>query len=148
MLYKKVPLDEKEPLVLMKTIIRLGGESGLRGISINLKEEDAAASETASYGEGQAEATQTGGGEEAAQPPPEQSAGEVIQQPVSQEERVFPVYLEMSFEGSFPQILSFLNKLEHFERLIKVEGVLIERKKEILPYQKVSLDLTTYTFLK
>lgn len=55
--------------------------------------------------------------------------------------------LEMSFEGVYSQALDFLKRAERIERVVAVEKVEIERKKEILPCQKVTLELVAYTFL-
>lgn len=54
--------------------------------------------------------------------------------------------LEMSFEAALAQTLDFLKRAAGIERVVAVEKVEIERKKEILPCQKVTLELVAYTF--
>lgn len=150
MQYKRVPINEKEPLSLMRTLIRLGGQAGLKGISLSLKEKTAPSQSAAYQGSQVATQDTEGGSEEApAQQAAVSSEASVTESPVSsQTGALSPIYLEMDFEGSFPQVVAFLEKLAKLERIVKVDGVRIERKKEILPYQKVSLDLITYTFIR
>ncbi|TAN62309.1 hypothetical protein EPN16_01910 [bacterium] len=54
--------------------------------------------------------------------------------------------VEMSFESALSQALDFLKRAASIERVVAVEKVKIERKKEILPHQKVTLELVAYTF--
>jgi len=112
-LYNKVSLDEKQPLSLIKSLISIGGEIGLRGVTISVEEKGEARTEQASG------LPQTG---------PK------------------PLYLKMNFEGTFTQLLDFLKKLNHLERIVTVSTLEIKRSEEILPYQKASLQLITYTF--
>lgn len=149
MLYKKVPVNEKEPFSLIKTLIRLGGQAGLKNITLRLKEKSAEEGTAANQGGGAAQDQgDEGGSEEAASPETTESQGaQGEESSVSPDQSgPSPVYLEMTFEGSFPLILSFLQKLMSLERIVKIEGMSIQRRKDILPYQKVSLDLVTYTF--
>jgi Tfp pilus assembly protein PilO len=57
-----------------------------------------------------------------------------------------PLYFEMEFETTFPALLEFLKELANLERVIAVEKMDIKREKEILPNQKITLSLITYTF--
>lgn len=147
-LYKKVPVNEKEPFGLMKALIRLGGQAGLRKITLSLKEKAVVTAQEAASQAGQAadQGAETpadeAGGQQGAVSAQTDDAGVVaLPQGAST-----PIYLQMDFEGSFPQILVFLEKLMSLERIVEVEGIFIERKKETLPYQKASLDLIAYTF--
>jgi Tfp pilus assembly protein PilO len=147
MLFRRVPVNEKEPLSLIRALIRLGGKTGLRGITINLKDKTLLVQGEALQRRRGAVQPAEGASDEApaeqAAAPSEAAAQETAIAPQSGPS---PVYLQMEFEGSFPQLLSFLDKLMNLERIVKIEGMSVQRKKEILPYQKVSLDLVTYTF--
>jgi len=59
---------------------------------------------------------------------------------------LIPLYFEMSFETTFPQLLEFLKELADLERVITVEKLVIIREEGILPKQKINLSLVTYTF--
>lgn len=61
------------------------------------------------------------------------------------EKDLAPLYFEMKFETTFPQLLEFLKDLMNLERVVSVEKLIIIREKEILPNQKVTLSLVTYT---
>lgn len=54
--------------------------------------------------------------------------------------------LEMSFEAALAQALDFLKMAAKIERVVAVEKIEVARKKEILPHQKVTLELVAYTF--
>ena len=49
-----------------------------------------------------------------------------------------PVSLEMNCQGTFPELLLFLEKTAKLERVVIVEKVDIEREKELTPSQKIS----------
>lgn len=109
-LNKKVAVEEKQPLDLMRTLIHLGGQIGLRGITFSLKEKTP---------QGQEAQAQTG---------PQ------------------PIYLQMICQGRFLELLDFLEQLMSLQRIVEVGQLKIERKKEILPNQEISLELVTYAF--
>ncbi len=56
------------------------------------------------------------------------------------------LYFTMNCEVTFIQFLKFLDKLTNLERIVEVRGIKIERVKDMLPYQKISLELVTYSF--
>lgn len=148
MLFKKVPVSEKEPLGLIRTLISLGGQAGLKGVTVSLKEKSAKQQAAPRQRRGAADQGSQGGSEEA---PAEQAVAIPVQETgeegsAAAAQGPSPVYLQMEFEASFPRVLSFLHKLMDLERIVKVEGISVKRDKDILPYQKVSLDLVTYTF--
>lgn len=126
-LYKRIPVNENEPLGLIKELISLAGGMGLKGITLALKNKDS--------GEG---ADQEG--ENALGDTPATESITLVQTGAK------PIYLEMVCEGSFSQFPSFLDKLTKLERIVTVDKLTIERKKELLPYQEISLELITYTF--
>ena len=119
-LYKKAPVNEEQPLSLIKALIKTGSQIGLKNITVGLKEEteEAATIKTSSGSENQ----------------------------TTKELGLKATYLEMDFEAAFPQLTLFLEKLMKLERVVSVEGIKIERNDKSLPYQKVSLDLATYIF--
>jgi len=106
-----LPVDEKQPLSLIKELIHLGGEVGLKEESFKVRDES---SEVQVTGESQAQLKTR--------------------------------YVEMNFEGTFQELTSFLEKLNDTKRLVWVEEIKIERKVNILPYQKNYLKLVTGTF--
>lgn len=143
-LHKRVPLAEEEPFSLIKTIMRLGGEVGLQDISLGLKKKTSGVEGAAASGAGglPGEAQGEDGGAQQNYPP-DQSATQVNP---SAPGEIREVYLDVNCEGNIQQLLIFLEKLMNLERLVKVDGIKIEREKEILPYQKISLEIVTYTF--
>jgi Tfp pilus assembly protein PilO len=58
------------------------------------------------------------------------------------------LFFEMVFEGTFSQTLDFLKAISELERLVSVEKMQIERGEDILPRQKVILNLVAYTAVK
>lgn len=147
MLFRRVPINEKEPLGLIRSLIRLGGQAGLKGITVSLKDKALPA-------QGVASQSRRGAAQGAEGAPADEASAESITPAEAPAEDASPapqagpapIYLQMEFEGSFPQLLSFLDKLMNLERIVKVEGMRVQRKKDIIPYQKVSMDLVTYTF--
>ncbi len=141
----KVPSNESKPFALIKEIFKFRGELGLRKMAFNLK--DASSENKGQKGLSGQEMTkpqqetvpggqkQEGGG----QSPSEPSVQEQIGAPK-------PVYLDMSFEATFQQLNVFLERLMNYKRLLSVENLKIEREKDILPYQKISLKLVAYSF--
>lgn len=113
----RVPANEKHPFSLIRTLTSIAGEIGLKGPSFDTLTEDA----------GQQEA-----------------AG--IQVSTSLPPGPKPIKLEMNFTATHQQLLKFLDRLMNLERIAAVEEIKIERDKKILPRQKVSLQLVTYTF--
>lgn len=153
-LRRKLPADDRQPLALIKALISLGRETGLREISLSIKEEPAAeAKGSYSKGNEMASASEL---EEIPQSAAKSSASsndmEVsVSRSGSAKSRSArngepePVYLEINCEGTFQQLIIFLNRLRELERIVAVGEISIERKKDILPFQKISLELVTYT---
>lgn len=119
-LYQIIPLNEKQPLGLIKQLISLGSEIGLKKVTFRTKEK-----------KGLREGQFFGSSQTQPKPSPFQ-----------------PLYLEMNSEGTFLQLLDFLARLNNLERIVYVNALEIKRSKEILPYQKFFLQLITYTFLQ
>jgi Tfp pilus assembly protein PilO len=133
-LRQKIPLNDKQPLDLIKTLIRIAREAGLKEIDFDLKEKTARANNNVSG----AGAAGSGMGTIAMVEKSSFDAQSDIQpQPIS---------LEISCQGTFSQLLLFLEKTAKLERVVIVEKVEIERKKELTPRQKIFLRLITYTF--
>lgn len=142
---KKVPRNEKQPLGLVRALTSIAGEIGLRNAVFTIKEPKKAAH---TEQEIMTMAEQQESLYEGASLPPE------IQPAFSEEQSAGPppagpnaLKLEMSFEGTYAQVLSFLKRVGGLERVVAVEEITMERRKEILPYQKVVLGLVAYTFL-
>lgn len=127
-LCRRLPVGEKKPLDLIKTLMRLGSRIGLRNIVFNVKESDPGS---------QAERSSS-------DIFPEGGRQQVSAQPKA---GVTPLYFTMSFNGSFTQLLDFMKETASMERIVDIEEVKIKRDENILPYQKISLELITYTFL-
>ncbi len=143
-LYKRIPLAEEEPFSLIKAIMRLGGEVGLQNISLGLKRKTFSNQAGAVSGAGGlSEQMQDEAGGVQQSYSVDQSGTQVFS---SSTEEIKEIYLDVNCEGDINQLLIFLGKLMNMERLVKVDGIKIERKKEILPYQKISLEIVTYTF--
>ncbi len=114
-LNRMIPEGETQPLRLIKAIVRLGNEIGIKKIDFDVKPLSA----TGVLGQGN---------------------------DVVGEEGVKRLYFKMNCEGTFIQFLKFLNKLMNMDRIVEVRGVKIEGVKDILPYQKISLELAAYSF--
>ncbi|MDD5729542.1 MAG: type 4a pilus biogenesis protein PilO [Candidatus Omnitrophica bacterium] len=108
---KKVPVNEKEPLPVVKALINLTNETGLRATTFKMRTKAAASDSRFT------------------------AAGDLT-----------PMYLQMDATGQFPHILAFLNKINNLDRLVLVEKVSIKRDKNDLPFQKLTIDLVTFTF--
>lgn len=119
----RVPAHEKLPFILIRTLTAIAGEAGLKKPAFRIDETDETQAQQITQQDAPAVQGDTG-----ALPGPK------------------PIKLQMSFEATYQQALSFLEKINNLERVVKVEQIKIERKKEILPCQKVSLQLVTYTF--
>lgn len=149
-LNKMAPAGEKQPLGLIKTLIAIGSEIGIKNATFNIEEEEGKKQTGVSTGQTSgAEAPnlqedlsenvpyQTG---QAPMLPTTQTSANLQPQPM-------PLGIEINFEATYLQALDFLKGIAGIERIVVVEGIVMERKKEILPYQRVSLKLVTYTFL-
>jgi len=53
---------------------------------------------------------------------------------------------EMGFELRFIELTLFLEKLLNTDRIVLIHSLNIERAEDILPRQRVEIDLVTYTF--
>lgn len=135
-LLRKIPLNDKQPLDLIKELIRAAGESGLKEIDFDLKEEKARSGGNLSGGRPESPGMGMGTMPGAQKP---SSAAQPDGQPRE-------VSLEMNCRGTFPQLLVFLKKTVELERVVTVEKADIEREKELIPSQKISLRLIAYTF--
>lgn len=134
-LYKRIVLAEKEPLGLIKNLINIGGSIGFREITFDIKRESNDQDNTKSIDQ----ATFIQGSSQAASATAQPS-------PSTTENGINPIYLAMNCQGTFSQLLVFLEKLKNLERIVNVESMSIERQEKILPYQEITLDLVTYAF--
>jgi len=133
-LERRIPFNEKHPFNLMKLLSKAGGEAGLRKIVFKMN-----------HNFGQADDSgmpfQPGAG--GAVPQVQQTQGDQLSEFSPNPENIFLI-----FEGTFPQTMAFIKKITSWERVVTVQGIEIKREEKILPYQKVSLSLRAYTFVK
>jgi hypothetical protein len=115
---KIVPVNEKQPLGVIKSLVLATTETGMQGCTFKVIEKTE-------------EATSQG---EAAQP-----------SPLPPDIKEF--FVELSGYGTFPQILSLLGKVKNLERLVLVKKLTIKRDEKKLPVQKVVLELAAYSFV-
>ena len=57
-----------------------------------------------------------------------------------------PISILLEFEGSFPNLISFLNDVAGLTTVVSIERVTVKRDEAILPRQVVSMVLTTYLY--
>ncbi|MDD5669029.1 MAG: type 4a pilus biogenesis protein PilO [Candidatus Omnitrophica bacterium] len=141
---KMIPINEQQPLSVIKSLTRLGGEVGLRDVSFSISSVSQQMS-PASQNSGAPGAVSGGGGFPGGGgqmpggfSPPKMAA-------VSPTEPV-KSYLEMTFTSEYPQIKQFIKKIGTLPRIITVDGMKIERNENLLPQQTVTLYLVVYTF--
>ncbi|MFA5118635.1 MAG: type 4a pilus biogenesis protein PilO [Candidatus Omnitrophota bacterium] len=106
---KVVPVNEEKPFSLVKDLIRVSTQAGLKGGSFKI--------------------TDSG------KPDP---ANNGLKQ----------FFIKMKYESTYPQAINFLEKLSAMERLVSVGAVTITRKKALLPYQEITFDMVSYTFVE
>lgn len=62
------------------------------------------------------------------------------------DQSLLPHYVVMSFEATFPQLKMFMKDLRALKRIVTVEKLTITRDENKLPYQKIALELISYSF--
>lgn len=62
------------------------------------------------------------------------------------EQEVDVHYFAMDFDAGYQETAAFLNRLLELDRVVLVEKAQIQRQKDILPRQHVTLTLVTYSF--
>lgn len=160
-LYSRVSIDEKQPFSLIRKILSIGNEIGLRGMSFDIKEKsekeqkdsqglikgppNKALAEEDMSGSGAMPHRSLTEGEGALMPGARQAPQPVKSQEASKAGPK-PLYFQMEFEGTFLQFLDFLKRVSNLERVVTIDTLEIKRSKELLPYQKATLQLVTYTF--
>lgn len=125
-----VTRNEQQPLGLVRTLSGLAADTGLKNAAFTIKGKKAAPPGTQAM--------------EAPLPAGIDSGTQAMEAPLPA--GIDSLRLEMSFEAALAQTLDFLKKTTDIERVVEVEKAEIERKKEILPRQKVTLELVAYTF--
>ncbi len=113
---RRVAVNDSQPLELIKVVTGSASKIGLRNIGFELKTASAVAPKDNS-------------------PAASSAQGDPV-----------PVYFQMKFDSAFSQAVKFIKELNELERIISLEKVQISRKKDIIPYQAVTLDLVTYFF--
>lgn len=144
---RKMPVNEIQPLGLMKTIILLCSELGLKNYSLKQIEKLAPVSQAGMYARQDVSDYQK---QDTYNEMPKDVTGQEDalgeQQAIVVSNGIRTIFLELNFQGTYQQLLDFLKRLNGIERIVSVEGLNIERKKELLPYQKIQLILAAYTY--
>jgi len=145
-LYSRVSIGEKQPFSLIRKILTIGNEIGLRQMSFDIKgpPNKALAEENMSASGAMPHRSLTEG--EGAPMPGARQASQPFKSQEASKAGPKALYFQMEFEGTFLQFLDFLKRLNNLERVVTIDTLEIKRSKELLPYQKVSLQLVTYTF--
>jgi len=143
---KMIPINEQQPLSVIKSLTRLSGEIGLRDVSFSVStvsQQKSLFSQTSGGAPGQVPSggpfTAGGGGQMPGGFSPPKGTVVSPTEPVKS-------YLEMTFTSEYPQIKQFIKKIGTLPRVITVEGIKIERNENLLPQQMVTLYLVSYTF--
>ena len=139
-----VSADETKPLTLIKTLTLLGAQLGLKKIEF-VSEEKKDDNLTAGAA--------TGAG--AAMGPPDKKtgspAGGLASGNAGKSSRgpteFTPMFIRMTFEAPYPQLLLFLQKIQTLERIVSIEEIKVNRGEKIFPRQEVTLRLVTYTLM-
>ncbi len=143
---RKIPENEEIPLRLMKQIVSLTSKFKIRNIEFVYKknkeppELNSKNNLRSEYGEIDYGESEFNGNFKASQ------GSQYIEM---FEEKSIPtksLMIEISFECNFFELLSFLKELLKLERIVSIEGIKIMRSSEIIPFQKITLNLVTYTF--
>ena len=58
-----------------------------------------------------------------------------------------PRFIQVNLECNYSNLVSFLREVLKLKRITSIESIKIKRMKNILPRQKVTLNLVTYTFV-
>lgn len=135
---KKVPIAEKQPLSLMKNLIKAGAEIGARKITFSLK--DNSSGGLMGMNSPGSEQGLSGTAETASMA---KGSNSQMSQSSSKPK---PLNLAMSFIGTFPQAVAYLERIIRMDRIVVINKITIERQEKLLPYQKISLELVAYTF--
>lgn len=133
-----VPLNEQEPIALIKTLSLLANQSKAKNQEIMFLNKESALLNFNSFKpqerEDTAESFKSGEDNEF----------------LNQNEFFFnvkPRLIQMNFECEFPRLIVFLKKVLALKRIVLVDTIKIERAETIIPCQKVTLTLSAYTFL-
>lgn len=138
---RNAPLDEKHPFTLIKTLTVIADALGLQKTGFQIKEERPEDAVAAIETQGTSMVNEETG-EIIANPEMQTSSYQVAAQTLR------PLRFEMTFNGSYVQLLALLQKIHTLERMVTIEHIAIERKKGIIPLQSVVLHLSAYTFPK
>jgi hypothetical protein len=124
-IYRRVPENEELPLSLVKSLLPVAVEVGLREVKYDLTQKK---EQTKEESAGKAQGPQS----------PEDAQ---LQQLGIRKTR-----LTITCKATFPQIIRFVEQLARLERVAAVKGIVVERDEKLLPYQKISLQLEAFSF--
>lgn len=120
---KQIPCDEPFPFGIVKTLLGVGESLGLKNINFSFTDNTG---ETFPINASFAK-----------------SGGSI---PADSLEAAAK-HIRMDFECPFAQLVSFVSKLSKLDRLVLVENVDISRSEDIIPNQKICLDVVAYSFV-
>ncbi len=130
LLSKKIPFHETQPLATIKELTVLARQRRLVNVSFICPDRTAS---------GQSQITSSpavaAGSPFAAPASPSAASGEIN-----------PLEFSMTCECDFRQLLGFLEDISSLERLVSVRSIRVSRNQTIIPKQKVTFELTSYTF--
>ncbi|MBU1997977.1 MAG: hypothetical protein ABIG46_03215 [Candidatus Omnitrophota bacterium] len=146
-IYTMVPVGQEKPFKLIKEISLLAASLGLKSLEFNLPSEN---------GQDENKDVSLGGSVNSAgssQPQGHAPGADVSLGGANPNPRVNlskdapkPIVIEMSCQATLDVLVNFLNKVGNLERLVNIQKMVIERDGEILPFQKISLELITYYY--
>lgn len=135
---ERIPQNEKEPLTLIKQLTLLSNSQRVKNLKVAYSETKKISSSTSTpqvvYQDGQDSS----------------SLPQATQPTTSVQDVSFKIkkqYIQMDFECQFPQLLGLLREIYKLPRLVSVDSVQIKRDEKILPRQKVTVNLISYTFI-
>lgn len=123
-LTKMVPRGESKPFSLVKELVKVGMELGLKDTEFLIKEKKKT---------------------DDADTPAAATAPKVEEEDLPQ--GVKAVYLEVKCKATFSQLLKLLDRIHAFKRITEIEEIEVKRSDKIIPYQRVRLELVAYTFI-
>jgi Tfp pilus assembly protein PilO len=127
---KKIPRGDEMSFGVIKEIYAVGEKIGLRNLTFTLNDEVIA-------GAGAMPAVKPKRNKNNNNPAPAVNASSVAI-------KITP--LTISFECQFVRLISFLEKIYQMDRVVTVVDVKAQRIIDILPYQKVTLNILSYNF--
>jgi len=152
---RTIPLNEKEPLELIKELMLLAKDMQITNPSfsikkrkmVNLPQLQSFISSLSEYESTTISKVSSQAGASTSKSEASMSAG--MQGDLSSQEKpglyFFPI--RMDLEADFSNLLKFLNKILSLKRVITIEDMKIARSSDISPRQKITLTIYSYTLV-